>query len=256
MKRVICFVYGLVVYVCFLGTFLYAIGFIEGVIVPKNIDMGLAEPTGKAILINVLLLGLFGLQHSIMARPRFKAWWTKFVPVQVERSTFVLLTCCVLLLLFWEWRPIQGSVWSVDAPWARVLLLGLSYAGWLLVLYATFLIDHFDLFGLRQVVLYLRSKNYTHHPFMERSVYKYVRHPLMLGFIIAFWATPDMSGGRLLFAIVATAYILVAIQIEERDLLHMLGEDYRAYRQRTPMILPWPFRRRRGLVSDGAALTD
>ncbi len=239
MKRVVFFAYGLLAYVFFLGTLLYAMGFVEGAVVPKSINGGLQEPFGRAVLINVLLLGLFGLQHSIMARPVFKKWWAGIVPEPVERSTFVLLTCCVLTLLFWQWRPINATVWQVDYTWARALLSGLAVFGWLLVLYTSFVIDHFELFGLRQVFLYFRGRDIVNGPFMGRSVYKFVRHPLMLGFLAAFWSTPDMTGGRLLFAIVTTAYVLVAIQLEERDLLKVLGEDYRQYRGRTPMLLPW-----------------
>lgn len=240
MSRVLAFVYGVVTYAIFLVTFLYAIGFIEGRLVPKSINSGPTGSVPQAVLINVLLLGLFGLQHSVMARPGFKRWWTRFVPRPIERSTFVLVTCCVLALLFWQWRPITSTVWSVEAGWARTLLTGLSAFGWLLVLYSSFVIDHFDLFGVRQVLLYLRGRNYVHPPFMERSVYKLVRHPLMVGFLVAFWATPHMTGGHVLFAVVATGYILVGITLEERDLLQILGEDYRLYRARTPLLLPRP----------------
>jgi protein-S-isoprenylcysteine O-methyltransferase Ste14 len=242
MLRIAAFLYGTIAYVIFFVTFLYAIGFVENRVVPKGIDDGAAEPIGTAVLINVALLGLFGLQHSIMARPAFKRGWTRIIPKPVERSTFVLLASLLLLLLYWQWRPMRAVIWHVEADWARAALIGISLAGWGLVLYATFVIDHFDLFGLRQVYLYLRDQPYTHPPFVVRSVYRYVRHPLMLGFLIAFWFTPDMTGGHLLFAAVTTAYILVAIQIEERDLMTILGDDYRAYRQRTPMILPiaWP----------------
>jgi protein-S-isoprenylcysteine O-methyltransferase Ste14 len=240
MSRIAFFVYGLVSYVVFLAAFLYAIGFVGSMLVPKGINDGAEGPMGTAILINVALLGLFGVQHSIMARPGFKSWWTKIMPVQIERSTFVLLASLILGLMYWQWRPIPESVWHVSAEWARYLLIGISLAGWALVLYSTFLIDHFDLFGLRQVWLHLQQKEYTHPPFMERSVYKLVRHPLMLGFIIAFWFTPDMTQGHLLFAIVTTAYILVALQLEERDLLSILGDDYRSYRRRTRMLMPLP----------------
>jgi protein-S-isoprenylcysteine O-methyltransferase Ste14 len=206
--------------------------------VPKAINDGILAPTGTAIAINCALLALFGLQHSIMARPGFKRWWTTIVPAPIERSTYVLLASLILLLLFWQWRPITSSVWHVEAQWARMLLIGVSLLGWLLVLYGTFVIDHFDLFGLRQSYLYLIGRPYAHPPFVERALYRVVRHPLMLGFIIAFWSTPDMTGGHLLFALVTTLYILVAIQFEERDLLQILGEDYRRYRLRTSMLLP------------------
>lgn len=238
MKRNVFFAYGLVAYVCFLATFLYAIGFVENRIVPKSIDSGDAGPLGTAILINVLLLGLFGVQHSIMARPAFKKWWTRFVPQPIERSTYVLATCIVLPLMMWQWRPIGGTIWQVEQPWGLVLT-GIALAGWLLVLYSTFVIDHFDLFGLRQVYLQLRGVEYTNSAFQVKTVYRFVRHPLMLGFMIAFWFTPHMTSGHLLFAIVTTAYVLVAIMLEERDLLAMLGPDYAEYRRRTPMLLPF-----------------
>ncbi len=244
MRRIAFFAYGLIAYTLFLVAFLYAIGFVGNVLVPKGIDGGETGPTASAILINLALLSLFAVQHSVMARPAFKRWWTTIVPAPIERSTFVLLTSLVLLLLYWQWRPITTTIWHAEAPWLRSLLTGISLVGWLLVLFATFVIDHFDLFGLRQVWLHLKGRPYTHPPFAERSVYKFVRHPLMLGFIIAFWSTPDMTGGHLLFASVTTAYILVAIQIEERDLVAFLGDDYRGYRARTPMILPLPGKRR------------
>jgi protein-S-isoprenylcysteine O-methyltransferase Ste14 len=238
MARTAALIYGLVAYAFFFVTFCYAIGFVEGLVVPKSIDSGAVGPIGKSVVVNVLLLGLFGLQHSIMARPQFKNWWCRFVPPPVERSTFVLLATAILALLMWQWRPMPEPVWHIQTPALRTLLYAISFGGWLLVLYATFAIDHFDLFGLRQVWLYFTGKEYHHRPFMERSVYRLVRHPLMLGFIVAFWSAPTMSQGRLLFAIVTTAYILVAIQIEERDLLNILGEPYRDYRRRTPMLIP------------------
>ena len=239
MNRTVAFVYGLAAYAVFLVTFLYAIGFVENVVVPKSVDSGLDGPGGQALVVNILLLGLFGLQHSVMARPQFKRWWTRSVPPAVERSTFVLLASLLLGLMMWQWRPMSSIVWHMGQSVGRAALIALSYGGWLLVLYGTFIIDHFDLFGLRQVFLHLRGIPYTQPPFVERSVYKLIRHPLMLGFIIAFWAAPTMTQGRLLFAVVATAYILVGIRLEERDLLAMLGEDYRLYRMRTPMLLPF-----------------
>lgn len=238
MNRVVIFAYGLIAYVLFLGTFLYAIGFVDELVVPKSINSGVQGPIARAVVINILLLGLFGVQHSVMARPGFKAWWTKLVPEPIERSTFVLCTCLAFGLLFWQWQPITETVWSVQQGWARTLLFGVSFGGWALVLYSTFLIDHFDLFGLRQVVLQLRGREYIQPRFMVRSVYRFVRHPLMVGFMIAFWATPDMTGGHLLFCVVTTAYIFVGIVLEERDLLQSLGEEYRLYRARTPMIVP------------------
>lgn len=242
MQRFLALLYGVIAYAIFLLAFLYAIGFVENMIVPKGIDDGEPAPMATAIIINLLLLSLFAIQHSIMARPAFKNWWTRIVPRPVERSTFVLLASLILLLLYWQWRPITTTVWRVDPEWARILLFAVSFAGWALVLYATFVIDHFDLFGLRQVWLYFTGRPYTPLVFKERAVYRLVRHPLMLGFIIAFWSTPDMTVGHLLFAAVTTAYILVAIQIEERDLIRYHGDDYKAYRRRTSMLVPWPRR--------------
>ncbi len=254
MSRVMMFAYGLVCYLLFLGTFLYAIGFVGGFVVPKSIDSDAAGPLGPAMLVNVLLLGLFAVQHSIMARPTFKNWWTRYIPRPIERSTFVLATGVVLGVLFWQWRPMSGVVWRVDAPAAAVPLRLLFFFGWGLVLYSSFLIDHFDLFGLRQVYLHLRGRQSNARGFCTPPLYRLVRNPLMLGFIIAFWATPVMTAGHLLFAVGTTAYIFVGVTLEERNLLGALGEDYRRYRSRTPMILPRPgFRRARFLVPKGRA---
>jgi protein-S-isoprenylcysteine O-methyltransferase Ste14 len=238
--RILAFIYGLVSYVLFLVAFLYAIGFVESWVVPKAINDGAVGPVGTAVIINVLLLSLFAVQHSIMARPAFKERWTKIVPEPVERSTFVLITSVLLLFIFWQWRPMTGTIWHVEVAWARYALIGMSLVGWLLVLYATFLIDHFDLFGMRQVWLYLKGTPYTHPKFQENVLYRLVRHPLMLGFIVAFCFTPDMTTGHLLFAGVTTAYMIVAIQIEERDLIKFLGDDYRKYRTRVRMLIPLP----------------
>lgn len=243
MNKTVAILYGVIAYVVFLAAFLYAIGFVESMVVPKAINDGEATSAITAVIINVLLLGLFGIQHSIMARPAFKDWWTRIVPKPVERSTFVLIASLILVLMYWQWRPMIGVVWHVEAQWARVLLFAVSFMGWALVLYSTFLIDHFDLFGLRQVWLHFKGKPYTFPHFQERSVYRYVRHPLMLGFIVAFWSTPHMTVGHMLFAVVTTAYILVALQIEERDLIKFHGDDYRNYRKRTSMLVPWPRRK-------------
>ncbi|MCH7848684.1 MAG: isoprenylcysteine carboxylmethyltransferase family protein [Planctomycetes bacterium] len=240
MGRVITFIYGLICYLAFFGTILYAIGFIENMVVPKGIDDGTVGSAGQSILINVLLLGAFALQHSIMARPAFKVWWTKIIPKQIERSTYVLLSSGLLCLMFWQWRPMTTALWSIDQPILKHGLHGISFLGWAMVFYSTFIINHFDLFGLRQVFLYLQGKPYTDLKYAERSLYKLVRHPLYLGFITAFWFTPDMTQGHLLFAAVTTAYILVAIQLEERDLMKGLGQDYIDYRKRVSMILPIP----------------
>ena len=238
MTRTLILIYGVVSYLFFFVTFCYAIGFVEELGVPKAINDGTPEAVGRSAVINVLLLSLFAIQHTIMARPAFKRWWCGFVPRAAERSTFVLLATAALALMMWQWRPMPEVVWDVKTPILRTLLLGVSLGGWLQVLYATFVIDHFDLFGLRQVWFHYRGLEYHHPPFSERSIYRLVRHPLMLGFIIAFWAAPTMTQGRLLFAVVTTAYILVAIRIEERDLLVLLGEPSRNYRRRTPALIP------------------
>ncbi len=254
MKRTAVFVYGVLVYAIFVVTLLYAIGFVEGAVVPKAINDGLPGPVGAAIVVNVLLLSLFAIQHTIMARPGFKRWWTRIIPPAAERSTFVLAASSLLLLLFWQWRPITGVVWEVQTPVLRAVLYGVSLAGFGIALYSSFLIDHFDLFGLRQVWLHLRNRPYHHHPFMERSIYRIVRHPLMLGFLVGFWSAPTMTQGHLLFASVITGYVLFGIQVEERDLVGMLGEDYRAYRRRTPALIPFMKPRRADSSEVGAAV--
>ena len=243
MKRLLFLVYGVVCYAAFLGTILYAIGFVGNMVVPKTIDSEPEAPLTKALLVNGLLLLLFALQHSIMARPAFKRRWTRIIPSEVERSSFVLLSSACLILMMWLWQPIGGVVWSVDDRVAQTVLTVLYLAGWGIVFISTFLINHFDLFGLRQVWLYFNGKPYTALPFRLPGFYRLVRHPLYLGFLIAFWCTPVMTAAHLLFAILTTGYILVAIQFEERDLIAHFGEKYREYKKWAPMLIPFSKRR-------------
>lgn len=239
MPRLLALIYGVLCYCVFLATFLYAIGFVLGVGVPKHIDSGAESPTPSALIVNLALLGLFAVQHSGMARPAFKRWWTNFVPEPIERSTYVLLSSLVLALLFWQWRPLPMLVWEVESAAGRGFLYTVSALGWLLVLVGTFLISHFDLFGLRQVWLYARRRQPVEEPFVTRALYRLVRHPLMLGFLIAFWATPAMSLGHLLFALATTGYIVIAVKfLEERDLVAHYGDTYREYQRQVPMLLP------------------
>ena len=240
MGRFIGFLYGVACYLLFFFTFLYAIGFVGNVFVPKAIDTGVPGPFGEALLINALLLGVFAVQHSVMARPGFKKWWTQFVPRPVERSTYVLLASLALVLLFWQWRPMTDIVWDIENDMVRNLVWALFALGWVTVLLTTFMINHFDLFGLRQVYLYLRQTRYTELPFQLNFLYRIVRHPLMLGFLIAFWSAPTMTVGHLVFTLATTGYILIAIQLEERDLVKFHGKDYEEYKKRVSMILPIP----------------
>ena len=250
MTRGIYFVYGAVCYVVFFVTFLYLIGFVHNLAVPKAIDSGIAGPVGAAIVLDALLILLFGLQHTVMARPGFKASWIRLVPRPIERSTYVLLSSLILILLFWQWRPIPATVWAVDASAPRLILTGIGLLGFLLVLYSTLLIDHFDLFGLRQVLLHLRGEPHAEKGFVTPSLYRFIRHPLYLGWLIAFWVTPHMTQGHLLFSILSTVYIFVAIPFEERDLIEILGDDYRRYREYTSMIIPLPGLKRRTSSGD------
>jgi protein-S-isoprenylcysteine O-methyltransferase Ste14 len=245
--------YGSVCYLVFLGSFVYSIGFVGNLIVPKTIDSGPSVPLPAALVIDLALLGLFAVQHSVMARPGFKAVWTRIVPRSVERSTYVLISSLLLALICWQWQAIPAVVWEVSSPAPHALLLALFALGWLIVLLSTFMINHFDLFGLRQVYLRMRGRDYTPLSFTQRALYRFVRHPIMLGFIIAFWATPHMSIGHLVFAIATTGYILIGIAFEERDLMKYHGAEYGAYRARVPMLFPTGARYDRSGSTDNQA---
>ena len=239
MSRTLALLYGGVSYAAFLVTFLYAMAFVAGVGVPKHIDNGVGAPLLTALAIDIALLSLFAVQHSGMARPAFKRWWTRFVPQPIERSTFVLVSSGVLLLLFWQWRPLPQVVWQVSHGLPEWSLLAISLLGWLMVLTSSFTINHFELFGLRQVWMFVRRREIKDEPFVLRAMYRIVRHPLMLGFLIAFWSTPVMTLGHLLFAGVVTGYIFVAVKfLEERDLVAAHGEAYREYQRKVPMLVP------------------
>lgn len=235
--RLLMLAYGLVSYVFFLVVFTYAMGFVANVGVPRGIDTPREGSLLAALAIDAVLLTIFALQHSVMARPGFKRDWTRIVPLPIERSTFVLFASAALALLFWQWRPLGGLVWDVTSPAARTALTALSVAGWLTVLVTTFLIDHFELFGLKQVWTAFRGASLPAPAFVTPAIYRVVRHPLYLGFIIAFWAAPTMTVTHLFFAVMTTAYILVAIQLEERDLI-AAHPEYAGYRRRVPMLVP------------------
>jgi len=231
--------YGVACYAVFFVTFLYAIGFVSGLVAPKTTDNGAVVSIAEALLVNLLLMSVFAVQHSVMARKQFKQWWTRFVPKSVERSTYVLFTSLALILLFWQWRPIPGVVWHIEDPQLAMAVTGLSFAGWLIVLSSTFLINHFELFGLHQVANNLAGRPMPAPRFRTPLYYKFVRHPIYLGFIVAFWAAATMTVGHLLFAAVTTAYIVVGILLEERDLVALFGDDYRRYKDRVSMLVPW-----------------
>jgi methanethiol S-methyltransferase len=240
MSRTLSVIYGVASYLIFLATFLYAVGFVGNLLVPKSVDSGTGGPPGYAALIDNVLLTLFAVPHSVMARPAFKRWWTRFVPPPVERSTYVLFSSLLLGLLFWQWRPIPSVVWHVGNPAGRWVLHAVFGLGWAIVLLSTFLIDHFDLFGPRQVYLFAAGRPYRPIEFRTPGLYRFVRHPLMTGFLIAFWAAPTMTAGHLLFAAATTAYTLIALQFEERDLEDFHGDRYQSYRKKVGMLLPFP----------------
>ncbi|HZY53193.1 MAG TPA: isoprenylcysteine carboxylmethyltransferase family protein [Reyranella sp.] len=245
MGGLVSVLYGSVAYTLFLGTILYAIAFVGGLPAPKTIDSGAPGPLPLALIVNTALLGLFAVQHSVMARPAFKRWWKAIVPDSVERSTYVIFSSLALVLLFWQWQPMPQPIWSVTDPTGVVILRVVFWAGWALVFLSTFLINHFELFGLRQVWCRLTGKTLPPPAFRTPSLYRHVRHPLYLGFLLAFWSTPVMTMGHLLFAAATTGYILIAIQLEERDLIAIFGDRYRRYREQVSMLIPLPWRRAR-----------
>jgi methanethiol S-methyltransferase len=238
LSRSLSLGYGVASYLAFLAAFLYAIGFVGNLVVTKTIDSPGTDPPPVAVLADTLLLGLFAVPHSVMARQGFKRWWTKRIPPAIERSTYVLTSSLLLGLLFWQWRPIPGVIWDLANPIARWLSHAIFWAGWALVFLSTFLIDHLELFGLRQVLFNFAGREYAPVGFKATLFYRWVRHPIMLGFLIAFWATPRMTAGHLLFAAATTAYILLALRIEERDLVSLYGEAYEAYKQQAGMLIP------------------
>ena len=241
--RIITFIYGIVSYALGVASLLYLICFLSNMVVPKTIDSAPVVAFVPAVLIDLILVGLFALQHSIMARPGFKERWTRIVPKPAERSTYVLMTGLVLALLFWQWQPIPGVVWNVEDAFGKALLEGLFWLGWVILFASTFMINHFDLFGLRQVYLRLKGQPYRPVPFIQVALYRFVRHPIMLGVLIGFWATPYMSVGHLLFAAATTGYVFIGIFLEERDTRQALGETYERYRLDTPMLVPMPRRK-------------
>lgn len=239
MVRLLTFIYGIITYLIFFITFLYAVGFVGNLVVPKSIDSGVSgNPVAQSLIINIILLGIFGFQHSVMARPAFKRWWTKYIPQVIERSTYVLFSSLALILLYWFWQPMTSVIWDVENDLGKQIIFILFWLGWVVVLLSTFMINHFDLFGLRQVFLNLKGEKYTSIGFRTPWLYRYVRHPIMTGFIIAFWVTPVMTTGHLLFSAVTTLYILIALQFEEHDLIQFFGDDYRNYCRRVSMLFP------------------
>jgi protein-S-isoprenylcysteine O-methyltransferase Ste14 len=235
--------YGIVAYTTFLATFLYAIGFVDNVGVPKSIDSGAAGPLVESLLVDTALLALFAVQHSVMARPGFKRWWTRLVPASVERSTYVLFASLALVLLFWQWRPIPEPIWTVESPIDAGFITAIFWLGWVVLLVSTFLLSHFELFGLKQVFARLLGRTLPAPQFHTPFLYRHVRHPIYLGFLLSFWAAPAMTAGHLLFAVATTGYILIGIQLEEHDLVGLFGEQYRRYRRQVAMLVPLPRRK-------------
>lgn len=240
MSRILAFIYGVVCYLISMIAILYSIGFVGNFIVPKTLDSNLDGSLINRILIDISLIALFGIQHSLMARQNFKKWWTKIIPHPIERSTYVLMASLTLLLLFWQWHSLGGMIWNIQNPIVSNIIYGIFALGWLIVLISTFMINHFDLFGLRQVYLYLRGQEYEYLGFRTPGFYKYVRHPIMLGFVIAFWATPTMTFSHLIFALGTTIYTLVGIKLEEVDMISIYGDLYQEYREQVSMLIPIP----------------
>ena len=248
MNRFLAISYGAISYLLFLVVFVYAILFVGDVVVPRTIDHAITAPVAQAVAVDVVLLTLFALQHSVMARPAFKRWWTRFVPKPIERSTYVLFSSAILALLIWQWHSIPTVVWDISSTPARMLVWALFWLGWGIVLASTFMISHFELFGLRQVFALWRGRPQQESGFRTTLFYRVVRHPLNFGFLLAFWAAPTMTVGRLLFAVATTAWILLAIKLEERDLTALIGPQYAEYRRRVPMIVPGMHKRRTAMM--------